>query len=369
MVLERVPEALPAERPDPLLAASVLREEARREAFTRIGFARVGRPPGFERFESWIEAGRHAGMRYLEETREIRCAPDRLLEGSRSVVCLAAPHGTQPVLAADGSQLARYAAGADYHGTLRQRALRVARAATARLGTFRYRVCVDSTPLAERSFAAAAGLGWIGKNGCLIDPDQGSYLLLAEILTDLDLPPDEPVAERCGSCVRCLEACPTGAFLEPGLLDAARCLAYWTIEHRGPLPDAVKEKVGGRVFGCDVCQEVCPWNSPIPITEAAQSAEASAKADPPPTRHEWLEMGPGAWRRCRGSTALNRAGRRGMQRNAAASAGACADSACLPALDRAARLLDAGLADAAVWALSRLRGRSSARDTERNSRP
>jgi epoxyqueuosine reductase len=364
MVLDRAPEASAAGRPDPLLAAAVLREEARREAFTRVGFARVGRPPLHERFESWIQAGRHAGMRYLEETREIRSSPDRLLEGAQSVVCLAAPHGTRPVLAADGAQLARYAGGADYHGTLRQRALRVARAAGARLGTFRYRVCVDSTPLAERSLAAAAGLGWIGKNGCLIDAEQGSYLLLAEILTDLDLPADEPVAERCGSCVRCLEACPTGAFLEPGLLDAARCLAYWTIEHRGPLPDSVKEKVGGRIFGCDVCQEVCPWN-----LQLASRAEEIRPAAPLPTRREWLEMGPGAWRRRWGSTAANRAGRRGMQRNAAASAGVCGDSACLPALDRAARVSEVGLADAAAWARSRLSGRSSARDTERNSEP
>ena len=369
MVLERVPEALPGERPDPLLAAAVLREEARREAFTRVGFARVERPPRFERFERWIQAGHHAGMRYLQETRELRSSPERLLEGARSVICLAARHGTRPVVADDGGQLARYAAGADYHGTLRRRALRVARAAAARLGVFRYRVCVDSTPLAERSLAAAAGLGWIGKNGCLIDAEQGSYLLLAEIVTDLDLPPDDPVAERCGSCVRCLEACPTQAFLEPGLLDAARCLAYWTIEHRGRLPDAVKEKLGSRIFGCDVCQEVCPWNSPIPIREAAQSPEGLAKVDTPPTRREWLEMGPGAWRRRWGSTAVNRAGRRGMQRNAAASAGASADSVCLPALDRAARVREAGLSDAAAWALSRLRERSSPPGTERNSGP
>ncbi len=364
MVLERVPDALPTGRPDPLLAAAVLREEARREAFSRVGFARAERPLRFERFESWIQAGRHAGMKYLEETREVRSSPERLLEGARSVVCLAARHGTRPVVAADGGKLARYAAGADYHGTLRQRALRVARAAAGRLGVFRYRVCVDSTPVAERSLAAAAGLGWVGKNGCLIDTEHGSYLLLAEILTDLDLPPDESVAERCGSCVRCLEACPTGAFLEPGLLDAARCLAYWTIEHRGPLPDTVKEKVGERIFGCDVCQEVCPWNPPL-----GTRAEDPEPAATPPTRREWLEIGPGAWRRRWGSTALNRPGRRGMQRNAAASAGASADSACLPALDRAARVSEAGLADAAAWALSRLRGRSTPPAKERNSGP
>ena len=334
----------PVSGPDRLLAANVFREEAGREHFAGVGIARAEAPERFERFRGWIAAGRHAGMRYLEATRELRESPQRLLPGARSIVCLAASHSARPLVASDGATVARYASGADYHGTLRQRAARVARAAARRLGEFRYRVCVDSTPLAERSFAAAAGLGWIGKNGCLIDPERGSFLLLAEILTDLDLPPDEPIAERCGSCVRCLEACPTGAFVEPGLLDAARCLAYWTIEHRGVIPDGVKARVGPRVFGCDVCQDVCPWNGPL----------LPAAGQPPPTRTEWLSMGPGQWRRRYGATALNRAGRRGVQRNAAASAGACADVASGPALQRAAGLAEPGLSDASVWALARL---------------
>src|ERR1700693_738384 len=330
--------------PDRLLAAFVFREEAGLESFARVGVARAAVPERFESFRSWIEAGHHAGMKYLETTQEVRFLPERLLPGARSIVCLAASHSPRPLVASDGATVARYASGADYHGTLRQRAERVARAAAGRLGNFRYRVCVDSTPLSERSFAAAAGLGWIGKNGCLIDPEHGSYLLLVEILTDLDLPPDEPVAERCGSCVRCLQMCPTGAFVEPGFLDAARCIAYWTIEHRGPIPDAVKEKMGPRVFGCDVCQDVCPWNGPV----------LPAAGDPPPARSEWLEVGPGEWRRRYGAPALTRAGRRGVQRNAAASAGACADLSSEPALRRAAGLSEAGLSDASSWALSRL---------------
>jgi epoxyqueuosine reductase len=333
--------------PDRLLASRVFREEASREGFTRCGVARaVDPPPRFERFESWLDAGRHAGMRYLEETRAVRADPDALLPGAQSIVCLAAPHPRQPWVAADGSRFARYARGADYHGTLRQRALRVAARAQEILGDFQYRVCVDSTPLAERSFAAAAGLGWIGKNGCLIDVEQGSYLLLAEILTDLDLPADSPVAERCGSCVRCLEACPTGAFLEPGLLDAGRCLAYWTIEHRGPIPDPWKQALGDRVFGCDACQEACPWNAPLSVETGADS--------PAPTRSEVLAMGKGGWRRRFGKTAVNRATRRGLQRNAAASAGARHDRACLPALQSAQGVQEPGLADAAAWARERL---------------
>jgi epoxyqueuosine reductase len=326
--------------------ANVFREEARREGFLRSGIARAGEPPGFPRFSAWLASGMHAGMRYLAETRQARADPAQILPGARSIVCLSAEYSAAPHRSADGAVFARYARGADYHGTLRQRAEGVARSAALRIGRpFAYRVCVDTTPLAERSFAAAAGLGWIGKNGCVIDPERGSYLLLAEIVTDLDLPPDDPVAEQCGSCARCLQACPTQAFPSPGIVDASRCLAYWTIEHRGPFPDPVKAAVADRLFGCDICQEVCPWNG---------GASEPAPAEPPPTRAEWLAMGPGQWRRRFARSAFNRAGRRGMQRNAAASAGSSGDRALLPALRRAAGAQEAGLSDAAAWAAARL---------------
>jgi epoxyqueuosine reductase len=337
--------------PDRLLAARVLREEAEREGFTRFGIARAETPARFDRYERWIAAGFHAGMRYLEDTLVERRTPSSILSGARSVICLAAPHAREPWLGPDGSRYARYARGTDYHGSLRERASRVVARARARLpGGWASRVCVDSTPIAERAFAAAAGLGWIGKNGCLIDPAQGSYLLLAEIVTDLDLPEDAPVAEQCGSCVRCLEACPTGALTAPAVLDASRCIAYWTIEHSGPVPDAVKESLGPHVFGCDVCQEACPWNAPLALRGAVGAG------DPAPSRKDVLAMGRGAWRRRFGKTAVNRAARRGLQRNAAVSAGVAGDRACLPELRRAATLSEAGLADAARWAADRLDG-------------
>src|SRR5262245_4945917 len=187
--------------PDRLEAAQILREEALREGFVRFGVARAGVPVGHPIFREWLAAGRHAGMEYLARTAKVRADARELLPGARSVVCLAAPHASGAPVSADGSRVARYASGPDYHGTLRARTERVARRAAARLpGPSRWRVCVDSTPLAERSFAAAAGLGWIGKNGCLIDAEHGSFLLLSEIVTDLDLPCDEPVAELCGTC-------------------------------------------------------------------------------------------------------------------------------------------------------------------------
>jgi epoxyqueuosine reductase len=350
-----LPDATPsAPAPDRLLAARVFREEAMRAGFARFGIAAAGEPPRHSRFVDWLDAGRHARMRYLEQTRAARADPGMLLPGARSVVCLASAYPAEPWVAADGSRFARYARGSDYHHGLRQKTLAVLSAARARLGSaWGARVCVDSTPLSERAFAAAAGLGWIGKNGCLIDEEHGSYLLLSEILTDLDLPADAPVAESCGTCTRCLDACPTDAFLEPGVLDAGRCLAYWTIEHRGEIPDPWKAAVGPRVFGCDVCQEVCPWNAPLRslLPPAPPSREA---AGPPPSRAEILAMGKGAWRRRFGRTAVNRAARRGLQRNAAASAGATRDAACRPALERAARVDEPGLSEAAAWALGRL---------------
>ncbi len=337
--------------PDRLLAARVLREEATAAGFARIGIARAEEPPGHARFESWIDAGHHAGMGYLRQTRRTRGDPRRLLPGARSVVCLAVPHSAAPWVASDGARFARYARGSDYHGSIRERARTAVERTRHRIGAaWNYRICVDSTPIAERAFAAAAGLGWIGKNGCLIDPELGSYLLLAEILTDLDLPADAPAAERCGSCTLCLDACPTDAFLEPSLLDAGRCLAYWTIEHRGPIPDRWKAAVAEHVFGCDVCQEVCPWNAPLPLAEPAPS--------PPPTRAEILAMGRGAWNRRFARTAVTRPARRGLQRNAAASAGACGDASAVAALGRAAGVGEAGLADAARWALGRIERRS-----------
>ena len=338
--------------PDRIVAAEVLRRAGKALGFVRVGFARAEQPFRFERFRDWIGRGHHARMSYLEETMEVRARPEELLEGARSVVCLAYPHRKAAPVASDGARVARYAWGPDYHQTLRERAEELAQSAIRALGPLRYRVCVDSTPVAERSFAAAAGLGWIGKNGCLIDPEHGSFLLLAEILTDLDLPPDEPIAELCGSCVRCIAACPTQAFLAPGLLDARRCLSYWTIEHRGAIPDEIKERVGDQLFGCDICQEVCPWNAPIPAPQAVSMSGSRAKEDPIPTRGEWLAMGKGEWRRRYGATAFNRAGRRGMQRNAAASVGALADPGASDRLP--ADATDPGLADAAGWARRRL---------------
>jgi len=343
--------------PDRLFAAQVLREEAKRAGFVRFGIARAEEPPRHALFADWLAAGRHAGMRYLEGTRDVRSDPRTLLPGARSVVCLAAPYAATPWIAEDGSHFARYSRGSDYHGGLRAQALAVVAAARARLGdAWGARVCVDSTPLAERSFAAAAGLGWIGKNGCLIDPEHGSYLLLAEILTDLNLPADAPVAEACGTCTRCLDACPTGAFVEPGLLDAGRCIAYWTIEHRGPIPDAWKAAIGPHVFGCDVCQEVCPFNTGAGPT----SDEIDPLLRPRSVEHALPDLaalankGANQLRQLVKRTALRRVPRDALLRNVAVALGNTGDPRAIPPLVALLGHRTALVRGHAAWALGEL---------------
>jgi epoxyqueuosine reductase len=296
-------------------------------------------------------------MRYLARTAAVRADPSKLLPGARSIVCLAWKHAASPAVAADGSATARYALGADYHGNLRQKALALVREAERRIGTFAWRVCVDSTPLAERSFAAAAGLGWIGKNGCLIDPERGSWLLLAEISRTSDLPTDEPIAEQCGSCVL-PRGLPDGGLRSAG---PAGCPVHRLLDDRAPRPAArFGQGVAGpaRVRLRHLPGSVSVITSRSLLRGSAQSsAPTGAKEDP--NRNcshclEWLEMGKGAWRKRFGATAFNRAHRRGLQRNAAASAGAVRDAACLPALPSVAALPDRGASEAARWALARL---------------
>jgi len=248
--------------------------------------------------------------------------------------------------------VARYARGRDYHAVMKKKlkAL-VAELATLAPGA-RFFPSADVAPVMEKAWAERAGLGWVGKNGCLITPRHGSWVLLATVLTDLELEPDAPHPERCGTCQACLPACPTGAIPEPGYVDATRCLSFWTIERRGPIPEAVAGRLGGWVFGCDDCQTVCPWNAEVPPTadpellpregQAALSLEALLVLD----EAEYA-------RRFHG-TALARARLDGLVRNAALLAGASGEPRWVPLLRP---LLDSrhdGVRAAAAWALARL---------------
>jgi epoxyqueuosine reductase len=318
--------------------------------FDRVAIAPAGRAPHAERFEAWLDAGYAGDMDYLARTRRERADPEALLPGCRAVVTVALAYGPredEPSWRA----VSRYARGRDYHDLMRPRL----RALVDWLGeaggsAVASRAAVDTSAVLERDLAARAGLGWIGKNTNLIAPGAGSYFFIGCVLTTAALLPDRPIADHCGTCTACLDACPTGAFVAPWVLDARRCLAYLTIEHRGDIPDEHKPAMTDWLFGCDVCQEVCPWNRKAP----APREPALAPAAPLPSLQDLLAMDDAAFRaRFRGS-AMTRARRAGLARNAALLLGNRGDRAAVPALRRALADADAGVRRAAAWALARL---------------
>ena len=256
--------------------------------------------------------------------------------------------------------IARYALGSDYHDVLLP-PLRVLGHALEPLAgrAVRSRAYVDTGPLLERALAARAGLGWIGRNTCLIDPELGSYLFLGVLLTDLDLPGDAPEPDHCGSCRLCLDACPTDAFPEPYVLDASRCLSYTTIELRGAIPEPLRAGQGDWVFGCDVCQDVCPWNTrtrrAVPPDRAGLRAALAPRPEwVRPTLAWLLALDEDAWRAATRRSALRRAKHRGLLRNALVAAGNTDDPALAPLVARHAESPDPTIAEHARWALARL---------------
>jgi epoxyqueuosine reductase len=206
-------------------------------------------------------------MAYLARTRERRCDPERVLPGARSVIAVALHYrasGTPWGISnprTDRAEIAAYAQGADYHQVLESRLIRACEA-LEREYPASYRYYVDTGPVLEKAWAERAGIGWVGKNTCAIDSERGSFFFIGVILTTLEFEPDPPATDHCGSCRLCIEACPTGAITEPYVLDARRCISYLTIEHRGAIGSGLEEKMANLVFGCDICQEVCPWNAP-----------------------------------------------------------------------------------------------------------
>lgn len=247
----------------------VLVADIRRWA-TELGFAavRIGdaRLPGAERdLEAWLASGSHGEMDYMSRHGSLRCRPDLLMPGCRSVISarmnyLAAARPANEVLAEPSlAFVSRYALGRDYHKVLRQRLKRLA-LRIAEDQPHQWRVVVDSAPLMEVAVGQRSGLGWRGKHTLLLDRDAGSGFFLGEILTDLALPPDPPISDHCGQCTACIDACPTRAIVAPYRVDARRCISYLTIELRGAIPESLRPLVGNRIYGCDDCQIVCPWN-------------------------------------------------------------------------------------------------------------
>ena len=237
--------------------------------FSGVAVSRVKLDEDQDLLARWVSEGRHAGMQWLADSLPLRRDPNTVHPGTLSIISVKQPcwsdsqaHAREILRQSEYGYVARYALGRDYHRSLRQQLLKLAQRIRDAAPEVRFRVATDSAPLLEKALARDAGLGWIGKHTLLMDATDGSQFLLGEILTDLPLPPS-PFAEqpdRCGSCVACIQVCPTQAITGPRELDARRCIAYWTIEHRGTIPVEWREAIGNRIFGCDDCQLVCPWN-------------------------------------------------------------------------------------------------------------
>jgi epoxyqueuosine reductase len=306
------------------LTSKSIKAKAAELGFDLCGIARAERYPRLERLAEWIDRGFAGDMTYLAASVHERLDPATVLPNVRSVVCLALVYNTdQPysntVASADRAAIARYAWGDDYHDVLRSR-LRpfVCWMAGAAGDGFEAFSCVDAGPVQERVFAEQAGLGWIGKNTCLINATLGSWICLGEVLTNAELESDAPGVDHCGSCTRCLDACPTDAFVEPYQLDATRCLSYLTIESRGSVDAPLRESIGSRVFGCDICQDVCPWNRRAATSEEAvwQPREGLAY----PRLLDLCRLSDDAWRALLRRSAMRRAGLRRIRRSLAYAA-------------------------------------------------
>ncbi len=319
--------------------------------FELAGITRAEQSADFPRYLEWVSQGRAGAMSYLSDRRaQLRSHPRNLLPSARSIVCVGKLYnGPEPYSTNFDEQevawISRYAWGSDYHSVVRSGLERLA----ARLGkSVETKICVDTAPLLERSYARDAGLGWIGRNTCLINQYAGSWFFLGELLTSLELEPDSSPPDRCGTCTRCIDACPTNAILADGL-DSRLCISYFTIELRGAIPADARAGVGRHVFGCDICQDVCPWNNRAAMT---LEPEFSPREIAPPlerlaglTETEFREM-------FRGSP-VTRSRYSGFLRNVAVAMGNAPSERFRPALERLASSPDSVVAEHARWALER----------------
>lgn len=356
---------------DPRATAEMLKAWALEAGFDRAGVAGLEPSAQGEPFLRWLERGDQAGMHWFAKRVEARLEPDKVWPGTRSVLCVALQYA--PLADPEGvglpepegdlwPRVARYARGRDYHDVMQERlGVLEARVAEAFPGLVSRRY-VDTGPVLEREMAARAGLGVQGKNTNLLHPEAGSYFLLGELFLSLDLAPDTPLADLCGSCTRCVDGCPTGALREPYRLDSNLCISYWTIEHRGSLPVEARKMVGTWVFGCDVCQMVCPWNDvpraashpelEIPERRAELDLARLLRLD----REEYVE-------RFRGSP-MKRAKLEGLQRNAAVAMGNRRQPRYVAPLAEALAEGEPVVRAHAAWALGRIAGDEARRVLE-----
>jgi epoxyqueuosine reductase len=334
-------------------SADAVRRKAAELGFEKAGIARAGGAPRGDFFERWLAEGRHATQEYLARAPGRRRDPAEVLPGARSIVCVAKNYQSPGLHSSDPleGRISRYAWGDDYHGILADR-LHELRRFIEGLGG-RAKVCVDTNAVLEKPWAQAAGLGWQGKHSNLISRDLGSWLFLGELITDLDLEPDPPHArDYCGTCTRCIDVCPTRAIVAPYVVDSGRCIAYLTIEHRGPIPRELRPGMGNLVFGCDLCQDVCPWNrfakaSPEPGFGPRDGNLAPKLAELMGLSRE------GFAKRFKGSP-VKRAKYAGFLRNVAVALGNSGSPEAVPALERALEHEETLVRGHAAWALGRL---------------
>ena len=339
--------------PDALTARA--RTLAREVGFDLVGVASPDPPPELAHFAAWLARGHAGEMAYLTGQADRRSDLRVAFPWARSVIAVGlqydTPHPYSTEEQAEG-WIARYAWGDDYHDVLKTLLERLVERLAAEVGAFQSRTYVDTGPIVERAYAAAAGLGAWGKNTCLLHPEHGSWFFLGEAVTDLPLVPDQPRPDMCGSCTACLDACPTGALPAPYELDATRCISYLTIEVKGAIPEERREGLGRHVFGCDICQDVCPWNRKRRHRGGAPFEPREGLVAPDLARLAGLSDE--AFRETFRRSPVKRAKRRGLLRNVAVALGNSGDQGQRPILDRLAADEDPLVREHARWALERL---------------
>jgi epoxyqueuosine reductase len=331
---------------------------ARELEFDSCRIAACAAPGHASEFRTWLGEGAAGEMSYMERGEEKRCDPQKVLPGARSIVVVALNYwqgesATPKAFGAAEGRIARYAWGKDYHEVISQKLDKIDNFLRQFGG--RQKSYVDTGPILERDHAAQAGIGWHGKSTMLIDRRLGTWFFLGEILTTLELPPDPPQRDRCGTCERCIKACPTGAITAPHRLDARRCISYLTIELKSSIPVELRPLIGNRIFGCDDCLDACPWNR-----FAQASRETAFSARPSTTGmllRDYLKLNDVEFRGLFRNSPIKRIKRRGLLRNVCVALGNVGDLADLPALKGAASDSDKLVAEHAAWAIARIQQR------------
>jgi len=301
---------------DKQVLSRLIKEKARELGFDSVGIVRAGFLEDYAPvLENWLKEGRHGKMAYMENHFDKRLDPRKLVPGAKSLIVLSHNYYPPAKQKDDTYRIAKYAYGKDYHFVLKKKMHALVNYIREKTGEFSYRVFTDSAPVSERVWAQKAGLGWIGKNSLLLQPDKGSFFFLAEIISDLDLAYDDPFPfDRCGRCTRCIDACPTEAILPGRMIDARKCISYLTIELRDEvLPGEFKGKMNDWIFGCDICQDVCPWNG---FSLAGNEPDFFPSEELlEMTKADWEQLTEPVFKKLFKHSAVQRTGYKGLMRN------------------------------------------------------